>query len=83
MYLKRSYENQQVMNRDYYKKRLYNYLRLTGSKSVSTLTVYESTLDIILTAFPEPDKADLLQIQNFAITFENDNTQEPGMSESK
>ena len=62
------------MNRDYYFKRLYNYLRLIGSKSTNTLTVYESTLDIILTKFPEPDKADLLQIQEFALEFDNGNT---------
>ena len=63
-----------MYNREYYKKRLYNYLRLSGSKSTSTLTVYESTLDIILNHFQEPEKADLLDIQNFAVTFENDNT---------
>lgn len=62
------------MNAEYYHKRLHNYLRLSGSKSVSTLTVYKSTLDIILKHFPEPDNADLLQIQEFALTFKNDNT---------
>lgn len=64
------------MTRDYYKKRLYHYLKLSGSKSVSTLTVYESNLDIILNHFAEPEKATLMEIQEFACLpkFENDNT---------
>jgi integrase/recombinase XerD len=62
------------MNKEYYYKRLYNYLRLIGSKSLNTLTVYKSSLDIILTQFPEPEKVDLLQLQDFALTFDNDNT---------
>lgn len=62
------------MNSEYYHKRLLNYLRLSGSNSLSTLTVYRSTLDLILTHFPEPEKVDLLDIQEFAIKFENDNT---------
>lgn len=57
------------MNREYYQQRLVNYLRLTGSKSVSTFTVYQSTLNLILNRFPEPEKADLLQIQEFALGF--------------
>lgn len=62
------------MNREYYQQRLVNYLRLSGSKSVSTFTVYQSTLNLILNRFPDPEKADLLQIQEFAIGFTNDNT---------
>lgn len=65
-----------MYNREYYKKRLYGYLKLIGSKSVSTLTVYESNLDVILNHFAEPEKATLLDIQEFACMpqFENDNT---------
>lgn len=59
--------------RDYYYQRLRNYLSLQGSKSVSTWTTYKSNLDLILTEFPEPDKATLLEIQNFALEFPNDN----------
>jgi len=59
---------------EYYHKRLLNYLRLQGSKSINTLTVYRSNLDLILKHFPEPEKVDLLQIQDFAVSFTNDNT---------
>jgi len=62
------------MNREEYLKRLYNYLRLSGSKSVNTLTKYRDTLNVILNQFPEPEKATLLDIQEFALTFKNDNT---------
>lgn len=60
--------------KEYYHQRMYNYLRLKGSTSVSTLTVYKSTLDIILKHFEQPETADLLQIQNFALQFKNDHT---------
>lgn len=62
------------MSREEYFKRLYNYLRLIGSESVNTLTKYRDTLTVILNHFPEPGKATLLQIQDFALTFKNDNT---------
>lgn len=59
---------------EYFHLRLYNYLRLSGSVSINTLTVYKSNLNLILKEFPEPDKADLLQLQNFALREKNDNT---------
>lgn len=62
------------MEEGYYHKRLYNYLRLIGSESVDTLTLYKNTLNVVLSNFPEPEKVDLLQIQEFALTFKNDNT---------
>jgi integrase len=73
-YLLNNAENQMNMNKEYYQKRMNYYLRMIGSKSISTHTVYHSNLDIILNRFPEPDKATLLEIQEFAYSFENDNT---------
>lgn len=58
---------------EYYHKRLFNYVRLNGY-SQNTLLVYKSNLDIILNKFPSPEKLDLLEIQEFAIGFKNDNT---------
>lgn len=60
------------MNSEYYHKRLYNYLRLSGSVSLNTLTVYKSNLNLLLARFPEPEKADLIQLQEFALSFTND-----------
>ena len=62
------------MTREDYLKRLYNYLRLIGSESLSTLTKYRDTLNAILDHFPEPEKATLFEIQDYALTFTNDNT---------
>jgi integrase/recombinase XerD len=59
---------------DYCHKRLFNYIRLKGYSESNTLTVYKSILDKILVRFPEPKEVDLLQIQDFAGEFKNDNT---------
>lgn len=61
------------MNSEYYHKRLNNYIRLIGG-SVNTLTVYRSNLDILLSKFPSPESVDLLELQEFAASFSNDNT---------
>lgn len=61
------------MNREYYFKRLYNYLRLGGSTSQNTWKVYSCNLSLLLNKFSVPEQATLLQLQDFALEFKNDN----------
>lgn len=59
---------------DYCHKRLFNYCRLKGYSATNTYTVYKAVLETILRKFPDPEKAGLTQIQDFAASFKNDNT---------
>lgn len=59
---------------DYCHKRLFNYCRLNGYSSTNTFPVYKAILNQILAKFPEPENIGLLQIQEFASSFSNDNT---------
>jgi len=61
------------MNKEYYHQRLVNYIRLSGY-SINTLTVYRSTLDLILAHITDPPNTSILQLQEFAAKFKNDNT---------
>jgi integrase len=64
----------QLSTYDYCHKRLFNYIQLKGYSYSNTYTVYKSILDSILAKFPEPIKIGLLEIQDFAAEFKNDNT---------
>lgn len=59
---------------DYCHKRLLNYCRLKGYSKTNTYPVYKSMLEMILRHFPDPEKAGLTQIQDFAASHKNDNT---------
>jgi integrase len=47
---------------------------LKGYSQTNTYEIYKSHLNTILKKFPEPEEIDLLQIQDFAAQFKNDNT---------
>jgi integrase len=59
---------------DYCHKRLFNYIKLKGYSEANTYIPYRANLNLVLQRFPEPEKAGLLQIQEFAASFKNDNT---------
>lgn len=59
---------------DYCHKRLFNYCRLNGYSKTNTYYVYRAILNQILSKFSEPEKVGLIEIQDFAATFTNDNT---------
>ena len=59
---------------DYCHKRLFNYIKLKGYSEQNTYIPYRANLNLVLQRFPDPEKAGLLQIQEFAASFKNDNT---------
>ena len=59
---------------EYCHKRLFNYILLKGYSKTNTYEIYKSHLNTILKRFPEPAQIELLDIQDFAIRFQNDNT---------
>jgi len=59
---------------DYCHKRMFNYCRLNGFSKTNTWQVYRAILNQILAKFPEPENVGLIEIQDFASSFTNDNT---------
>lgn len=59
---------------EYCHKLLFNYIRLKGYSLVNTFPVYRANLNVILNRFPEPKKATILELQDFASEFKNNNT---------
>lgn len=64
----------ELTEHELYEKQLWNYLRNSGSKSMSTWAVYKSHLYLILQRFPHPKNATLFEIQSWSAEIENDNT---------
>ena len=60
--------------KDYCRQRLLNYIRLKGYSNENTYKSYRTNLETVLRRFPDPSKANLLQVQNFASEFKNDYT---------
>jgi len=59
---------------EYCDKMLFNYIRLKGYSLENTYPVYRANLNLILKRFPEPKDATILELQDFAAEFKNDNT---------
>lgn len=60
--------------RDYLEKRLLNYVMLNGGSKTNTFNVYKCNLHLIINRFPDPEKAQLLEIQDFALSYKNEHT---------
>lgn len=59
---------------DYCHKRLFLYCKLNGYSMINTYPVYKAILNQILSRFQDPENTGLLSIQEFASSFNNDNT---------
>lgn len=59
---------------DYCHKRLFLYCRMKGYTITNTYQVYRAILNQILAHFPEPESAGIIAIQEFASSFQNNNT---------